>query len=149
MLSERIHGAVSIHTVVRKDIHTMKHLNIISEIIDKVNPLVGKTANKLIVPQKLAFFVGIDPVITVRRSGGVRNQVPKRGPPAATRREIFQQPRFAIHAAKSDSDSLPFRRRPSTISAVGEMLPLSFSIVLPKPLPPEVANKTIFFPEKS
>lgn len=80
MLSERIHGAVSIHTVVRKDIHTMKHLNIISEIIDKVNPLVGKTANKLIVPQKLAFFVGIDPVITVRRSGGVRNQVPKRGP---------------------------------------------------------------------
>lgn len=126
----------------------MKHLNIISEIINKVNPLVGKTANKLIVPQELAFFVGIDSVITVRRCG-VRNHVPKRGLARGYTPRNSQQPRAAIHAAKSGSDSLPFRRRPSIISAVGDMLPLSFPIVLPKPLPPEVANKTIFFPEKS
>ena len=42
----------------------------------------------------------------------------------------------------------PFSSLPSRISAPGA-LGLRFSTALPKPLPPEVANSTIFLPEKS
>lgn len=72
MLSEQIHSVNSNRTVVQKDIHITKYLKIISEIVDKVNPRFGKTANKLRGSQQLAFFVGINPVITIPCSGGVR-----------------------------------------------------------------------------
>ena len=49
----------------------------------------------------------------------------------------------------SASWTLPFNRRPSTIWADAETLFFNAEAVFPKPLPPEVANSTIFLPEKS
>jgi len=79
----RIYEIVLLVLWLSKDIHIhiIKHPSIISEFVDKVNPLVGKTATNLSLSQQLAFFAGIDPVITVRRPGRRRNHVSKRGPP--------------------------------------------------------------------
>ena len=55
---------------------------------------------------------------------------------------------FAAKAFNSSRPGLPFRSFPSVTAAPGQLC-FSSSIVLPKPLPPEVAKRTIFLPDRS
>ena len=57
--------------------------------------------------------------------------------------------RVSVHALIEAMDCLPLRSFPSIISVSAETLTLSSSTVLPNLLPPEVANRMIFLPEKS
>ena len=56
--------------------------------------------------------------------------------------------RLSTHFFNSAASGIRFSSLPSTTVAPGQ-LPFSDSTALPKPLPPEVANSTIFFPVKS
>ena len=60
----------------------------------------------------------------------------------------FYRLRLSAHTCKSAFDTFPFNSFPSFISAVSETLTFSPSSVFPNPLPPEVANSMILFPEK-
>ena len=55
---------------------------------------------------------------------------------------------FAAKAFNSSRPGFPFRSFPSVTAAPGQLC-FSSSIVLPKPLPPEVAKSTIFLPDRS
>ena len=60
-----------------------------------------------------------------------------------------QIPSSESHSRIADSWSLPFRRRPSRITAEEATLRFRSCAVLPNPLPPEVANRMMVFPAKS
>lgn len=69
--------------------------------------------------------------------------------PAVFGRIGYHSAKLWHQARKSAGERPVFRSFPSTRAASGERLFFKAAAVFPNPLPPEVANRMILFPEKS
>ena len=77
------------------------------------------------------------------------NQNPRKSSAFAGRKNTAQSPRLWTQAANSCSLWRALRTLPSTRRVSFATLPRRAAAVLPRPLPPEVANSTTVLPEKS